>query len=298
MKRTRYLNLFAASILSLSISAAPQLTAESEVLIEQLKHQIEGTIIAIGKNEAKVGHIVEDLNLTIELPAKSEANLGILLDVDRPNEGFKILSVSPGSTAEQLELEVGTNIVSFNEMPIKDSTSARVLNQIQMLSAGDRIKFTIDNGARVNDYEATIEGRFIPDIKLEVGLQSTKVASNMVEAGSSSCGYVSVLFGPPRSKSLYSSYINKIGDKATIRGRHSFKLSSAKHQVYVHELIDAPSLRRSGGIKNSKLLEIDIKPNKMYHIAAKYDRKKKSRRHNEEYWEPVVWKVTDSECEL
>jgi hypothetical protein len=235
MKRTRYLNLFAASILSLSISAAPQLTAESEVLIEQLKHQIEGTIIAIGKNEAKVGHIVEDLNLTIELPAKSEANLGILLDVDRPNEGFKILSVSPGSTAEQLELEVGTNIVSFNETPIKDSTSARVLNQIQMLSAGDRIKFTIDNGARVNDYEATIEGRFIPDIKLEVGLQSTKVASNMVEAGSESCGYVSVLFGPPKSKSLYSSYINKINDKSTIRGLHSFKLSSAKHQVYVHE---------------------------------------------------------------
>lgn len=306
MKKLKYLSLivlsaFSISVLKISAFSSATLTEESEVLVEQLKAQIKGTMLAIGKNEAQAGHAVEDLNLTIELPAKNEVNLGILLDVDSPNEGFKILSVSPGSTAEKLALQVGTSLVSFNETPVKESTSAAILDQIQMLSAGDKVKFSTSNGSKISQYETMLEGRFMPDIKLVVGAESgagTGVGE-FTQVGSNSCGFVSVFFSPPQTKDLYPSYINKIDDRSTIKSRHSFKLSAATHKVYVHELINDPSLKRKRrGINKSKLLELTIEPNKTYHIAAKFDRNKKSRRFKEEYWEPVVWKVTDNKCEL
>jgi hypothetical protein len=299
MNKSSIFKLLGVSLISFQLAAAPQLTAESEALVEQLKTQIKGTLLAIGKNEAKVGKTAEDINLTIELPAQKEANLGLLLDVDEPSKGFKILSVTPGSTAESLDLEIGANLVSFNNTKIQSSNSIDILNQIQMLSAGDSIQFSVDNGNNVSSYNTTLEGRFTPTIRLQVGTPGAKVAANMLEADSSACGYVSVLFGPPRSRDLYASYINKIDDNATIRSRHSFKLSAGKHQIYVHELIDDPSLkRRRGGMKSSKLIEVNIEPNKTYHIAAKFDRKKRTRKSREEYWNPVVWKTSDSECEL
>ena len=194
MKNFSIFKLLGVSLVSFQLAAAPQLTAESEALVEQLKTQIKGTLLAIGENEAKVGKAAEDLSLTIELPAKKEANLGLLLDVDEPSTGFKILSVTPGSTAESLDLEIGANLVRFNNTKIQSSNSIDILNQIQMLSAGDSIQFSVDNGNNVSRYNTTLEGRFTPTIKLQVGSPGAKVAANMLEADSSACGYVLVLF--------------------------------------------------------------------------------------------------------
>jgi hypothetical protein len=99
---------------------------------------------------------------------------------------------------------------------------------------------------------------------------------------------------------LHYANVTRINDRNVNSDRESFRLSPGKHTVYLHEMIaDSMFTRRSRSLQTAKTLEIDVKANTTYYLAAKFIRKNRSEQRNGGYWEPVVWKTLEnSTCKL
>jgi len=109
------------------------------------------------------------------------------------------------------------------------------------------------------------------------------------------CGTVSVFFEGPETKSLYDARIGAINGKSTLLDVKEHRLTPGKYDIGVYELIDAPELgvdKRHRGY--SKTLQIQVEPNKVYRVAAKFLSGNSLNRKN--FWEPVVWQIDDKEC--
>lgn len=301
-----------AGFMSSFLNAAPRLTAESQQLLQQLSDQIKGTVIAIGQNEVKAGKKAEDIYIALDFPAQKEAKLGLVLDLENANSGYRVLSTTPGGFAEQLNIESGDVITHVNDTEVSGSNNQQLLKDIQMLTPGERIKLAVNRNGQVHDFDAQLTGRYIPEIKLEVGSQfsSENQSDNSgakdpggeeeadKENTNNQCGRVSVFFRPPESRDLYPAKISKVDDESYLIGKSTFRLAPGKHIVKLHERITYRHLRRKKGIQKAKPLEIDVKPNTNYYLAAKFIRSKRMKMVKEEYWEPVVWKTSERECEL
>jgi len=109
------------------------------------------------------------------------------------------------------------------------------------------------------------------------------------EGTGSECGTVSTLQKPPLTKRIYSAFIMSIDGKSVVTGKTQFRLMPGKHVLKVHE---------SGNSRRSKELEVEVEVGKKYHIGAKFIKEKRSSRFKEEYWQPVVWKTSEQECNL
>ena len=290
----------------------PEYTPESQQLLNQLEGQIKGTLMAITENERKVGRSMDDFYFSIEVPAQQEANLGMVIDVENVEKGYQVLSVTPGSLAEKINIRSGDKIVAINDVEVKDASDNTALKQLQELTPGQQLKLAFNSKGDVKEAVVEMSGDYMPGIKLEIGSQSvvklaaltnsdkigTSDSVEKVDSESNACGQVSVFFRPPESKDIYPAYINAINDRNVVRSRHSFRLPPGKHTIKIHELITDPFLRRSRGLQKAKPIEIDVKPNMSYYLGAKFIRAKRSKVYKELYWEPVVWRTSERSCEL
>ena len=140
---------------------------------------------------------------------------------------------------------------------------------------------------------------------LLAGMLSFSVAANEIDvapelstAKSNACGIITLNENPPKTKNVHYAAINQI-DGQTVSSRSTrFALAEGKHTIKVVEKITESSLtRRRGEMKNYKFIEMDIQANKKYALGAKYIRKNRSKLKTGEYWQPVVWKTSESECQ-
>ncbi|OUS25914.1 hypothetical protein A9Q98_11520 [Thalassotalea sp. 42_200_T64] len=113
------------------------------------------------------------------------------------------------------------------------------------------------------------------------------------------CGVVSIYKQPPQSKNIYWVNINTVDGVPVGSGSHTFQLSPGLHKIKVVEQItDSYFTRRRGKMLNYKVFEINVEPNKKYYLGAKYLRKHRSKLTTGEYWEPIIWKTSDRDCEV
>ena len=301
----KILSLLIAFSLSISIAGAADLTPASEQLIDDLKANIQNTLIAIGENEKRAGKRPEDVYFSLNLPAQQLTNLGIVLDVDNSTTGYSVLAVSPGSEAEALDIAVGSKIVQINDIDLGQSSAESVLQHLQNLTAGEKVTLVIENNNMTNKKETILTGQYVPEVRLEVGSyaeadnnQISAYSNERSEEMENACGRVSVFFRPPEARYLYPAYFNKIDDKRVNYSKNTFRLSPGKHVIEINELIIS-SFKMIPGRKTtreySKTIEIDVKPNFTYHLAAKFLREDSTK---ESFWEPVIWKETQGKCEL
>ncbi|MDN3651916.1 hypothetical protein QWY77_03935 [Thalassotalea ponticola] len=111
------------------------------------------------------------------------------------------------------------------------------------------------------------------------------------------CGIVSVNKPTPTTKDLYPAKVNTIDDDPVKSNSHTFFLPVGKHKIKVMENIhDDLFTRRRSGMLNYKIIEVDVKANTQYYLAAKFNRKQKTDLKSGGYWEPVVWKTMAREC--
>ncbi len=297
-----------------------KITPESEQLVKDLQQQLKSTIAAITELENNAGNSVKDLYFQVDLPAKHSPNLGLVLDLDSPSNGYKILSVTPGSYADKLNLEPGYLIIAINDIPVDSADKRRAFTELENSTAGDLLRLTIDKKGKTETLESTVVGNYTPSIKLEVGTESSVLSINdAADVNDNSCGKVSVFFTPPKSKRFYNAHIAQINDRYVSSRRETYRLKPGKHIIYLREQIDDFLLsirfrstqsdnkwnrrysrfRGVNGSQYAKSIEIDIKPNTTYNLAAKFIKDKRSKQRTGEYWEPVIWKETvDDECEL
>lgn len=305
MKLIRFSRRVISALLLASCSAAlsaTQITEQSQTLIENLQDQIKSTVAAVAEVEAKAGNSVKDIYLLVDLPAKHSPNMGLVLDLDSSEDSYKVLSVTPGSLAESLNINQGDLITSINKIAIDKSNKRGAFSELEASSPGDIVNIGLKQSGKETIIDAVVVGQYTPSIKLEIGSEPTQEPDKSQENNqeSTTCGLISVFFNPPETKRLYSAFINKIDDRSVTRGRESFRLKPGKYTIYLHELISDPFFKRRSQIsRTAKPLEIDIKKNTSYHLAAKHIRGKYFSDRNGDYWEPVVWKIRENiECEL
>lgn len=289
---------------ALSAQASSNLTPESQALLTQLENQIQGTLLAVAENESKAGHTMDDFYYFVDLPAKQQTNLGLVVDVDNANKGYAVVSVTPGSSADQVAIEAGDRIVAINELEINRQNHANALAQLKNIAPGKKLRLALANDEDTRDVELLVKGDYVPGIKLELGSQqSYRVALNennpVANETSSACGTISVFYQPPATRDLYSVYMNKVDNERLMNHPQSFRVAPGKHRVYVNELINDPFFpRRTRSREKAKYIDIDVKPNTIYYLAAKLDRNKRYKTYRQEYWEPVVWKTKERSCSM
>jgi hypothetical protein len=108
-------------------------------------------------------------------------------------------------------------------------------------------------------------------------------------------------FNPPEAKEIYPASFYKIDDGYLNKDKKSFKLPVGKHTISLHEYITDKNFNRKGrgrGVRKAKSIEIDVKENATYYLGAKFNRKNKLKRSKDEYWTPIVWKISNKECKL
>jgi hypothetical protein len=110
------------------------------------------------------------------------------------------------------------------------------------------------------------------------------------------CGEISVLVKPPETQRMYFGYIHAVDGQQVFGEQHTFRLAPGGYEIALHELISDPWLRRTSGIQKAKLLLLNVERGKRYDLAAKFLVEKRGERHDEGYWEPVVWRITDIKC--
>lgn len=302
----KLLSILIVFCLSIPVAGAADLTPASEQLIDDLKVTIQNTLIAIGENEQRAGKRAEDVHFSLDLPAQQLTNLGIVLDVDNAAIGYTVLAVSPGSEAEALGIAVGSKIVRINDIVISKSSSESALQHLQDLTAGEKVSMVIENNNVTKKIETSLNGQYVPEVRLEVGSYA-ETGNNQISANSNeaveemenACGRISVFFRPPEARDLFPVYVDKIDDKNVISSRNTYRLPIGKHVIKIHELITDPFLRRGKTTwQKSKTIEIDVKPNFTYHLAAQFLRERATETIREEgFWEPVVWKESQEKCE-
>lgn len=299
-----------AAVLGLAnstLSHAAQSSEESKQLLNNLVEEIKVTMNAIAQAEKRAGADPSDLDLSLEIPASLSPNLGLVMDLNA-KEGFKVLSVSPQSVADKLGIQSQDVILSVNEIETTSQAHRdKAFEELAYVVAGDKLNLTIDKQGAVTQLQAEVEGQIIPAIKLQIGRfdggdnsDNPETSNSSAGANGEACGIVSVFNRPPQTKELFRAYIRQINDDNVNRRRFKFKLPPGKHTLYVHEIInDVFFTRRSKLIQRAEKLEVEVEANKTYHIAAEFNRALKNKQRNNEYWQPVVWKVQEgTSCEL
>lgn len=265
---------------------------EAKILAKKLRLSINKTMARIIDYEKQSGVTGEDLNLIIQQEPVMDSMLGAVLDVKDT-----VVVISPESNAKSLGLRVGDTIkqLLINGKPANFKKGFR-------LESENLLEAVVIRDSKKVSLTSNVSTSLLPAWKLKL-FNDTNSSDNqltpLIETSSGECGRVSVFFNPPETKRIYPSFIAKIDDKNWLRERQTIRLKPGKHKVYTHELIPARELRRRKFSMNKpKLLEINVEPNKTYYLGAQFIGENRYKQKNAEYWEPVVWKVTDKNCKL
>lgn len=107
------------------------------------------------------------------------------------------------------------------------------------------------------------------------------------------CGIVSAYLEPTRAENLYRAVVTNLDGKSVI-SQPNYQLPPGRHIFTLVELIDAPELDIPLSQRTAKQLEIIVKPNTRYHIAARY----LPEGQGEDFWQPLVWQQDHARCQF
>ncbi|WP_341502644.1 PDZ domain-containing protein [Gallaecimonas sp. GXIMD4217] len=225
--------------------------------------------------------------LTMEEPARRYYDWGAVL-----NKTLTVVAVSPGSDAQLMGVKKGDRLVAFNGSAVAGEPLKAVLARFETLEQQQPFSVTLAREGKEIQATTKANVKVTPAWRLEIGEVAAKSAP-AVEG----CGRVSVFFTPPEARDLYPAFVNAIDGEGVLRSRHSFKLAAGTHSIDLHELItDRRLKRRGGGLQEAKTIEIDVKPNTTYYLAAEFIPEQRYKTFKDGFWKPVVWKTSEVSC--
>ena len=279
-------------------ASSKEMSAESQQLVDELKDHLQSTLLAISEIESNAGNSASEIYFSLDMPAQQLTNFGLVLDLEDAESGFSVLSVTLGSEADRAGIVAGDKLLKIDNLVIDSSSKEQAIDALQSINVGKTVRFQVKGESGTRDIETKIAGTYIPSIKLEIGSESEPAAEINEAVSDSTCGEVSVFFRPPETRKLYPAYVSSINGNGVLRVKKSFRLKPGKYQFKLHELIDDPFFtRRSRRMQKAKILELEIKPNMRYDLAARFISEKKLSLRDD-FWEPVVWRSREQKCEL
>lgn len=260
-------------------------STEAQILADDLKREISSTLAEIDRLEKQQNPDTNSLSIVLSQPAYNVINFGVVIDPDVNT----VLSVTPYSNAESLGLKAGDVIARLSI----DGTVVTSLSEGLQLKPGSLIEAQVKRGDNSLTLDTIAHSKTIPAWRLQVSAND----SAQKEPELTGCGYISVFFSPPTTKYQYPAKVFEVDGESGFHLRETIKLPSGTHSLKIHEYIpDSMMSRRKPSIEKAKELELIVKPNKTYHIAAQFDPEKRLKVVDEDYWKPIVWKVSDSKC--
>ncbi len=261
---------------------------EAKELANELKQTINTTLSKITELERGVGND-NGVSLFLQQDAEAISSLGLVL-----SNNNKVLLVTPQSQADNLGIESGDQILALRiDNKLKD------LSTPLQLTSGQAISVQFMRGEQTKTVSGNIALTEALAWKLQTEIPANQDFDEVEIRDEKVCGRISKFFRPPESRDYYPVGINQINGKTIIRGREIVRLSPGKHVIKLNEYIIPRGLKIRRPIRiKGKLIEIDVEPNKTYHLAAKFDSSKRLKSKDEQYWEPIIWKVSDRSCEL
>ncbi|WP_110456464.1 hypothetical protein [Shewanella algidipiscicola] len=112
---------------------------------------------------------------------------------------------------------------------------------------------------------------------------------------SAQCGTVSGYLVPDREDELYRVVVTHLNGQAVI-SKPNYQLAPGVNEFTVAELIDSPQLKVKLAARGTKTLTIDVKPNRRYHLGARFNQDKVYRGLDSDYWQPIVWSEDAHQC--
>lgn len=276
MNKIQVLTLSGALVLGLMSSGA------SFAQEQEARDHARAAAVAAAKAEGKADSV------TLEEPTRSYFDWGAVLNPDG-----RVMSVRSNSVAQEMGIEVGDHIVEIDDQVLAEQSLQDLVSYLETLEHDRSFAVTVQRNGQAQTLSGRAKATVIPGWRLEVDVAQTVVD----KADDASCGRVSVFVTPPQTRDLFPAYFVRIDDDNVLTRRPIVKLSPGKHTVEMHELIDDPWVRRSRSINQAKSIEIDVKADTTYYLAARFVREKRLSTVNEEYWEPVVWREVEQECE-
>lgn len=280
--------IITALLLAQSQASAIELKSnQAKALAEELKYSINSTISKIVELE-KQSNGGQDVSFDLTQTSKQTQSLGLLV-----KPGGKILAVTPNSLADALGFKSGDLIKQISA----DSIAFDVKKPYD-LKAGSNLEAIVERGGQALTL-AGVVSKQNHNWNLSVQESSSDADAAMAGENSSACARLSIFSRPPETKDYYDVSFNRLNDKNVNRGREVIRVKPGKHIVKLNEHIFARGLRiRRPNIVRGKVIEINVEPNKTYHLAAAFDRTKRLESKGEPYWEPIVWKVSEKNCEF
>ncbi|MGQ4275642.1 PDZ domain-containing protein [Pseudidiomarina sp. E22-M8] len=276
MNKLQFLKLTGIVLLALT-SSATSFAQEQEA-----RDHARAAAVAAAKAQGKAESV------TLEEPTRSYFDWGAVV-----NPSGRVMSVRSDSVAREMGIEVGDRLVKVDELTLTEQSLQDLVSYLEALEHGGVFEATVQRKGQVKVLSGRAKATVIPGWRLEVD-----VAQSVIDkADEANCGRVSVFVTPPQARDLFPAYFVRIDDDNVLTRRPIVKLSPGKHKVELHELIDDPWVRRSRSINQAKTIEIDVKADTTYYFAARFVRDKRLSTVDEEYWEPVIWRQVEQECE-
>jgi hypothetical protein len=268
-------------------------SAESQLLLKQLEDEIVGTILAVINHEKAAGKNLADFKYSLSIPAKAYVELGMLIDTKDIKSGFKVVSLTKGSAADQAGIKINDVILEINGAKVAEIINVEAVRGLWHIEPYDELKLGIRTSSGLyKSIIVTVPGTYLPEITLKLGPIKEPILKKSV---GDSCGIVTVHLIPPRELGLSTVKFRKIDELNVLPKKRSRRVSPGKHQIYFSK----GSVFGDAVLGAAKrLIEIDVKANTKYYIAAKaikddqsiYGEKPSS-------WEPVIWKTKTVECD-
>lgn len=162
-KKVFLLVLFACS--SQLVAAESNNIVASQLVTKQLKEEVIDTLITVQLIEARKSG-VSSLSLTRIIPAKSYADLGMLVKPSKKAAGFEVVSISKLGMGADLGLKRGDVITSVNGVAV---ASAKKTNTLLQVEVGDSISLEYLSNGNLKTANTIVPGVKLPQIKIQVG---------------------------------------------------------------------------------------------------------------------------------
>ncbi len=264
---------------------------EAAKLAKELKFSIDKTLSRIFELEAKAGANVEDIKISIQNESKPTAKFGVVL-----NKQNKVIVVTPESEASLLGIKPNDIVQSL----LVNGNKVELAKSIELIK-GQSIQANLLRSDKAMQLKGFVKGTNEVPWKLTTLVDDKQEVSNNNDAAvdDDSCGRLSIFFRPPETKDFYPVMFSQVNKNNVIRTREVIRVKTGENLVKLNELIAARGLRiKRPNMVRGKELTIDVEPNKTYHLAAEFDSTKRLQSIGETYWKPIVWKVTEKECQL
>lgn len=309
------LSTLTAIALSVSAFAADVNGSPSSrsTLAEQQLRQDMQLMLSRMSASGMLGDHPEDVHLSLDEPSRRVADLGVLVDStsgERANDGLRILGTTPGGSAEHGGLKPGDVIVSVNGTSLKNLgadpdgralAAATLRSSVNESAESSKLQLDVIRNGDLLAMNVPVQNVFLPAMRVELG--STATTQMSASAPSSGCGRLSTFDVAPRADRIYHATIQQIdGVTPGPSGQEDYRVSAGQHKLLVTEDIPTrqmgvgPSISLRSQRDHSKELIIDVKPNTVVMVGAKFHEDKANNVAHGEYWDPVVWREKDLGC--